>query len=227
MADVVFVYPSTGLDIKGVSVWLPLAILNVAAVLVGDYDVKIVDQRVGNPDDWKRELRDAITSDTLCVGISSMTGTQIKGGIKAAQLTREINPDLPIVWGGNHPTLVPGTTAQHDCVDIVVLGEGESGMRRLVEALEKKKDWRSLPDLAYLNDEGEVVKTGTGTDPSTFVEQDELPTLPYHLVNVEDYISGPLIFGRKLRALPYIGSMCCPFSCTFCCQPVLSGRRWR
>lgn len=225
MADVVLVYPKTGLDVKGVSVWLPMAILNVASTLVGDYSVVVVDQRVD--DNWDEKLRREIDGNTLCVGISSMTGTQIKGGLRAAQIVRDTNPDLPIVWGGNHPTLVPGSTAQHPLVDIVVMGEGESGMRRLVEAFEKKLDWRKLPDICFVGDGGTVVKNGTGTDPKGFVKQEDLPPLPYDLLDVEKYISGPLIFGKKVRALPYISSMGCPFACTFCCQPVLSSRRWR
>jgi len=224
LANVVLVYPNTGLDVRGVSVWLPLAVLQVAATIHRDYDVVIVDQRTS--DDWRRDLAAALDEDTLCVGISSMTGTQIKGGLEAARAVRELDPALPIVWGGNHPTLAPNSTARHPLVDVVVLGEGEDTFRRLVEALEKGHDWRGLPNLAFKRD-GEVVRTGTGTDPAFFVDQDELPALPYHLVDVESYISGPLLFGRELRSLPYIGSVGCPYPCTFCCQPVLSSRRWR
>lgn len=235
MAAVILIYPETGLDVKGVSVWLPLSVLSVAATLVPDFDVQIIDQRVDA--DWRTSLREAIDDRTLVVGISSMTGTQIKGGIAAAHAVRESREDLPIVWGGNHATLVPGSTARHPLVDIVVMGEGETTFRRLCERLEKKADWRDLPDIAYCEDDpdggaggrgrGRLVKNGTGTDPAGFVKQDEVPALPYDLVDVERYISGPLIFGKPIRSLPYISSMGCPFSCTFCCQPVLSQRRWR
>lgn len=226
MAQVVFVYPSTGLDIKGVSVWLPLAALQVCSTIVNDYEVVVVDQRID--DDWKQKLRSHLTDDTLCVAVSSMTGTQIKGGLVASRIVREANPDIPIVWGGNHPTLVPDSTIRHPLVDIVVLGEGESTFRFLVEAFEKKMNWKEIPDIAYQDADGRVVKTGTGTDPKRFVKQDEMPPMPYDLVDVEKYISGPMIFGEShIRSLPYISSQGCPFSCTFCCQPVLSSRRWR
>ena len=224
MANVILVYPNTGLDVKGVSVWLPLAVLQVAATLVKDYDITVVDQRIS--DDWQQELKLAINKDTLCVGISSMTGTQIMRGLEAAQFAREVDPKVPIVWGGNHPTLVPESTALNQLVDIVVLGEGERTFRKLVENLEKGSDWRQLPNLCFADGQ-QVIKTGNGTDPSDFVDQDDIPALPYELVDVEKYISGPLLFGKNVRALPYIGSMGCPYACTFCCQPVLSSRRWR
>lgn len=218
------VYPATGLDIKGVSVWLPLAILQVASTIVSDYEVIVVDQRTDG--DWKVSLRNAINDETLCVAVSSMTGTQIKGGLAAARIARDLNPDLPIVWGGNHPTLVPESTVRHPLVDIVVMGEGENTFRWIVDALAKRQSWKNIPDIAY-KDGDRVVKNGTGTDPKRFVKQDEQPPLPYHLLDVEQYISGPMIFGREVRSLPYISSQGCPYSCTFCCQPVMSARRWR
>lgn len=224
MSQVVLFYPLTGLDVKGVSIWLPMALLQTASTIADDYDVKIIDQRLDS--NWKENLRNALTDNTLCVGISSMTGTQIKGGLLASQVVKEENPDIPVVWGGNHPTLVPASTAEHKLVDIVVMGEGESTFRNLVERLEKKQDWRDLASICFYEN-GQLRKNGTGTDPKGFVKQDEMPPLPYHLVDVEAYISGPLIFGKQIRALPYISSQGCPYSCTFCCQPVLSGRRWR
>ena len=223
MASVILIYPHTGLDVKGVSVWLPLALLNVASTLVHDHDVVIVDQRF---EGWRQQLKQAITDDSVCVGISSMTGTQITGGIEAARVVREINPDLPIVWGGNHPTLVPESTARHPLVDIVVMGEGETAFRRLVEALEQGTAPATLPDICIERD-GQIIRNGTGTDPKGFAKPDTMPPLPYHLVDVERYVCGPGIFGRPLRALPYIGSTGCAYACTFCCQPVLSSRRWR
>lgn len=224
VADVVLVYPTTGLDIKNLSVWLPLSLLNLASTLVPDYEVAIIDQRLGA--DWQERLRAAITDRTLCIGISSMTGTQIKGGLAAAAIARAARPEVPLVWGGVHPTLVPEITLRHPLVDIVVLGEGELTFRRLVEALERKEEWRGIPNLGFLRD-GEPVTNGNGIRGHDFLDPATLPPLPYHLLDIEPYISGPLIFGRKLRALPYISSSGCPYNCAFCCQPVLSHGRWR
>jgi radical SAM superfamily enzyme YgiQ (UPF0313 family) len=224
VAEIVLIYPETGLDLKGVSVWLPLSVLHVASTLVPDFEVAIIDQRTDPL--WKESLRRSITDRTLCVGISTMTGTQIRGGLAAARIVRERRPDLPIVWGGNHPTLAPESTICHPLVDIVVMGEGEVTFRRLVEALAKKKDWRAIPNLCFEAD-GRIMQNGTGTTPADFSDPDVLPPLPYHLVEVEEYIAGPGIFGRPLRSLPYISSQGCPWNCAFCCQPVLSSRRWR
>jgi radical SAM superfamily enzyme YgiQ (UPF0313 family) len=221
MAEIVLVYPVTGLDVRGVSAWLPLSVLAVASGVAADYDVRIIDQRV-DPH-WERSLRGAIGAETLCVGISSMTGAQIRHGLKAARVARDADPSIPIVWGGNHPTLTPAQTAEHPLVDVVVIGEGEKTFRLLVDALKRGEDWRSVPNIAYKSVEGTVVR-GHAYD---FVDPEEMPELPYHLVDVEKYISGRVLFGRPVRSLPFITSFGCPYACTFCCQPVLSNRRWR
>jgi radical SAM superfamily enzyme YgiQ (UPF0313 family) len=226
MAQIVLVYPITGLDLPGVSVWLPLSVLTVAAPLVRDHDVVIVDQRV-DPD-WRRTLRSHLTQDTLAVGISSMTGTQIRHGLEAAREVRDADPGIPIVWGGNHGSLLPEQTAAHPLVDCVVIGEGEDTFRAFVEARESDRRngrWKQLGQIAYRED-GRVVQHGA-TGQEHFLDPDQVPPLPYHLVDVEKYVNNQFLFGRRVRSLPFITSTGCPYPCTFCCEPVLSSRRWR
>src|SRR3989338_644604 len=221
MAQVILVYPFTGLDLKDFSVWLPLAVLNVASTLVKDYDVAVVDQRLDK--EWAKTLSQHLNDDTLCVGIFSMTGTQIKQGLQVAAKVRQLAPQLPIVWGGNHPTLVVEQTAAHPLVDIVVQGEGEFTFRQLVDCFAQDRNWKETPNIAYKQD-GKVVVQGKGRD---FFDPAGMPELPYHLVDVSKYVYGRMSFGKPLRSLPFITSSGCPYACTFCCQPVLSNRRWR
>ena len=224
MAEIVLIYPITGLDLKGVSVWLPMSVLAVASGVVDSYDTAVIDQRVAA--DWRGDLRAALGPETLCVGISTMTGAQIGHALEAARLVRELCPGLPIVWGGNHPTLLPEQTARHPLVDIVVMGEGERTFRALVDALRAGRDWRSVADIAYKSG-GSVRTQGS---PYSFADPEMFSELPYHLINIEHYINSGLGFGSATRAkriLPFISSFGCPHPCAFCCQPVLSGRRWR
>ena len=44
MSDVVLVYPKTGLDVKKVSIGLPLPLLAAASEVVQNFSVKIIDQ---------------------------------------------------------------------------------------------------------------------------------------------------------------------------------------
>ena len=55
-----------------------------------------------------------------------MTGPQILRALDACARVRATYPDVPIVWGGIHPTLLPEQTLEHPLVDIIVSGEGEA-----------------------------------------------------------------------------------------------------
>ena len=97
--DVILIYPKTGIDI-GATIGPPHSLLSIAApVQQAGYNVKIIDQRTDA--DWKTHLTDYLGRNPICVGISSMTGTQIYFGIEAAKIVRKLtNGKIPIVWGG-------------------------------------------------------------------------------------------------------------------------------
>ena len=55
---------------------------------------------------------------------------------------------LPIVYGGWHPSLLPGETLNEDFVDVVVRGQGELTLVELATAL---ADGRSPVDISGLS----------------------------------------------------------------------------
>jgi anaerobic magnesium-protoporphyrin IX monomethyl ester cyclase len=98
---------------------VPLSLLHLAAYLKqSDFDVNIFDMRT-------EKYNDSYLSDPLFVGISSMSGHQIRYGLDFARKVRNTNFKTPIVWGGVHPTLLPEQTIANRLVDVVVRGEGE------------------------------------------------------------------------------------------------------
>ncbi len=63
----------------------------------------------------------------------------------AARLKREFN--LPVVFGGIHPTSVPEYVIRQQQVDFVIIGEGEESLLELVEGLEAGRIDTSMPNL--------------------------------------------------------------------------------
>jgi radical SAM superfamily enzyme YgiQ (UPF0313 family) len=132
---------------------------------------------------------------------------------------------LPIVWGGTHPSIAPEQTCAHPLVDVVVAGQGEATFMDLVEAL---RDGRPLESVAgiYFKRDGEVVKTACRQT----VDIDQLPPLPFELVDVDRFVMlysagfEAQLSGR--RGVTYYTSYGCPFSCSFCSEPLTSNRRW-
>ena len=158
MADIILFFPSAGLDIKGASIVLPLPVLCVAAPLVkAGYTVKIIDQRLDKQ--WQKQMEEELRADPLCVGVSAMTGKQIRGGLQASAHVKKLRPDIPVVWGGIHASLLPKQTAANPLIDIVVIGEGERTFLELVSCLEKKQEYHKLPGICFKAANGCIVKT--------------------------------------------------------------------
>lgn len=218
MSDVVLVYPTVGTDTEGVSVTLPLAVLSVASTVVGEFNVKIIDQRIGS--DWCEQLMAELRSRPLCVGISCLTGSQIYHALRVAKVVKENAPDVPVVWGGMHPTLAVETTITHPMVDYAIQGEGEIAFRDFVRALADKQGLEKVAGLSWKQD-GQIRSNPEG-DP---LDLDDLPKLPYHRVNVEAYVSpNHYLYPGVSRLLPFQGTRGCPFKCTFCSEPALTKR---
>jgi len=142
-ASVLLLYPKTGMDM-GSTVAPPHGLLTVAAPVLKDgYSVTLLDQRVQPVN--RNIIAEYLSSDTICVAISAMTGTQILYALKLAQIVRDLtNGKVPIVWGGCHPSVMPEQTLEHENVDFVVNGEGDDTFLELVRALDHKKSLRLL-----------------------------------------------------------------------------------
>lgn len=197
----------------GAVVHLPLSLLSLASWLreKGGYHgrVRILDTQI-------RKIMPSDFIDAAVVGISAMTGRQIKYGLQAAAIAKELNPDVVIVWGGVHSSLLPEQTAKHLLVDVVVIGEGEQTFLEVVDALFGHEDIVGVPGTCIRKDNGDVVFGPA----RPFLSMDELPLPAYDLVDIDDYQGIEYQFD-------YQSSRGCPFRCAFCYNKAFCGRRYR
>lgn len=222
MSEVILIYPRTLWDIKNVTTRLPLAALYIGSMLKANgFTVQVIDQRVD--DRWADTLRRALAERPLWVGISSMTGLQIKWGLAAAQIVRQADPTIPIVWGGVHPTILPEQTLAHPLVDLVAVGEGEMTALELSRALRRdglNADLSGIAGLVWKRN-GEMFFNA----PRSFTPMDDLPPLDYSLVEIEHYILSEVPGERSLQITTSRG---CPMRCGYCYLTVVpDGRRYR
>jgi radical SAM superfamily enzyme YgiQ (UPF0313 family) len=214
---IVLVYPSltTGWHAQP-RIPIPMSLVCIATALDREgYDVRIIDQRV-DPG-WESTLKDALSSDPVCVGISTMTGPQILHGLEAAKIARA-HTDAPIVWGGIHPSLVPEQTLENQYVDIVVQGEGEETFYDLVKALEGKRPLSTVKGIWYVED-GKPKTTGR----RGFLDLNAQPPLSYHLIDTKHYM-------RKMFGIDHLNlftSRGCPYPCSFCFNSSFNLKKWR
>lgn len=220
MADLILVFPKTGLDVKDASVTLPLSLLSVASVVVPHREVKIIDQRID--DSWDSRLKEELALNPVAVGVTSMTGTQIKHALEVSRLVKE-GSDVPVIWGGAHPSISPEQTAENPYIDVVVAGEGEPCINPLLDSLEQGLPLCEVPNI-YYSDSGKVVRGKT----QRYADVEELPPLPYELVDIEAYVRFNLmITGKAGRVLPFISSRGCPHRCAYCCNSRSTVGKWR
>ena len=216
MKNIVLFYPSHkfGMSVQP-RIELPLSLLTIATPLDrAGYGVSIIDQRVDPL--WKKHLTEEIKKQPICVGISSMTGPQIKNGLEASGLVRQ-HGDIPVVWGGIHPTLLPQQTLEHENIDIVVQGEGEETFFELIQALEKETPLDTVRGIWY-KENGSIKNTGSRPR----VNLNEQPPLSYHLVDIKKYLIN--VFG--VDHISFETSRGCPFRCGYCYNTTVYKSTW-
>ena len=196
---------------------LPLSLLCPATPLDRQgYRIKIIDE-FADPN-WRRELLEGLAQKPICFGVTCMTGPQILHALQACKLVKNRYPDVPIIWGGIHASLLPEQTLKNSYVDIIVMGEGEETFIELVKALEGRTPLGQIPGIWY-KENGKVYSTPE----RPFVSLDAQPPLSYHLINMDHY-------RRRLFGIDHISfnsSRGCTFRCSFCWDPVMHKKKWR
>jgi radical SAM superfamily enzyme YgiQ (UPF0313 family) len=190
---------------------VPLQLLHVAGALRrAGYVVRIFDMRL-------QDYRGFSVGEPLFVGITCMSGPQIRYGLEFARKVRAESPRVPIVWGGVHPTLLPEQTAASEYVDIVVRGESELVVGPLADRLAAGGPLDDVQGLTFSAD-GAI----TSTPDADLIDLDTIPVeLPYELLDLDKY---PTLQAGRVHMQTSRG---CPSRCGFCYNSDFNHRKWR
>ncbi len=176
------------------------------------YRVRLIDAK------WEPRARAEIAErarEAVCLGISCLTGYSVRDGLEVASLAKATNPDLPVVWGGWHPSFCARQAAADPRVDVVVRDQGE---RSLVEALDAMREKRSLGAIAGITYRAGADIVHTPDRPPE--DLNGFPPPAYDLLDTRRYVRvGP----GDVRHANTIFSRGCPFRCDFCLD---SRRQW-
>lgn len=148
--------------------------------------------------------------------------------IKIADLTKKLKSkiDVPILWGGKHPSAKPEEALEY--ADMICIGEAESAIIELMDKIKNNEYYYDTKNF-WFKKEGEIIKNSLRPLTS---DLDSLPFPDYSLddhyiwVSEEDkfYEMDDFLLQKYLLKDPEEGltvyntliSWGCPYSCTYC-----------
>jgi len=192
----------------------PLGILSVATPLLrAGYQVRLIDSTI-TPNFKKRVIEEL--DDALCLAVSLVTGPMIRETVEIARESKRIYPDLPVVLGGWHPSLLPDQTLAAPYVDVICKGQGDEAMLDIVRRIEARESFEGIEGVGYKNDARVIFNQPRALKPIT-----EMPPMAYHLADFDAY---QRVCGRRWAM--YITSLACPYNCSYCTNAGVYGRKW-
>jgi anaerobic magnesium-protoporphyrin IX monomethyl ester cyclase len=221
MADIVLFQPKSGIwDAMGVRV--PTGLLSIASVPVSQgRSVVLIDSRIDL--NWQENLRKEIEAGAKIVCFTTMVGEQILHMMEASKFVKTLNSKVMTVLGGSWAQIYPGMCMQDMYIDIVCAGEGDYLLSELLEVADKQRRVADVPGIYYRGVEGAKIKK---TEPRKQIEDlDELPGMPWELVDMDKYLAVGFRPGNKSVAM--VTSRGCQFRCGFCSIVTLYKQTWR
>lgn len=134
-------------------------------------------------------------------------------------LTREMlgavrNLGIPHILGGTFATFAPRLCLKYPEIDAICVGEGESVLVDLVSKVKKKESLKSLPNVWYKDEAGEII-TKPLSKRYDIDKIDRFTIEPYHESRFIRAMSG-----KMYRMFPVETHRGCPLTCTFCNSPL-------
>jgi anaerobic magnesium-protoporphyrin IX monomethyl ester cyclase len=225
------------------SVFQPLDIAYIAALLEKQHEVRIIDSPT---EGWKNleeldgtKYRQGLSNKEIAirvkqwppdvVGITVPFSGWWKSACEVVSAVKSINKDIIIVVSGLHPSARPRECLANPGVDFVVIGEPEQTMFELVGVLEQK----NLEGVEKVKGIGFVKNGKTVITPlrPPFEDLDSLPFPARHLLPMDKYFEAvkenPLRGEIRKPWAMMITSRGCPYDCVFCSIHNVMGKKWR
>jgi anaerobic magnesium-protoporphyrin IX monomethyl ester cyclase len=192
----------------------PLSIMAIGAALPAEVNWTIVDGNRPDIDPFaviceEVDARVGTSDPVQLVAFTVMPGPQLVNAVPLTKAVKSRYPTLPIVWGGNFPSLYPAPVLNAPYVDWAIKGQGEDAFVELLDVIGGRRDPKTVAGLSFRDADGshwfgaERIWKGPG----------ELPAPPYHKIDVADYLR-PTFLGS--RSGVYQASIGCPYGCKFC-----------
>src|ERR1700723_4432799 len=109
---------------------MPLALLAIGSELDPEvYEVITIDARLDT--DAENTVVSHLT-DPLCLGVTVLTGAPISDALKISRAAKRARPNIPVLWGGWHPSMFARECLDEPSVEVTVRGQGEETCAEIV-----------------------------------------------------------------------------------------------
>jgi anaerobic magnesium-protoporphyrin IX monomethyl ester cyclase len=187
-----------------------IAIRYLKAYALPEFDIQLTEYTIKDP--AMNIVSDLIQKKPDIIGFSCYIWN-IEETIKVIKMIKKINPSIQIVMGGPEVTYdVHDWMVNVPEFDFIVIGEGEETFKQLLTELEGRKQYSSVPGIAYRVDN--LIKINPQRNkldlkelPSPFRFEEDVPHLARRVTYIET-------------------SRGCPFSCQFCLSSIEVGVRY-
>jgi len=183
------------------SIYEPLALEYIAAGVIENHEVQILDLRLENNLD---NVLQRFSPDVVGITAYTVHVNIVRNLFKKIKLW---NPKILTVVGGHHATIMPEDFLSDD-IDVIVIGEGIFTFREIVNRYEKGMDLEEIPGTAFSKN-GVLKKS----QPAANVNLDAFPfpTRKLTAKHRNNYYSDWM---KPLAAIRT--SKGCPYRCNFC-----------
>jgi len=152
--------------------------------------------------------------DILAVSFTTQAAT---GAYKIINIIKDEKPDLFVICGGPHPTILPDEVFNESKTDLVALGEGEKIFLEFLKSYKNEtleEDKKSIPGLVY-KEGREIIRN---QNMPLIQNLDEIPFPDRKLLDLNDYPG--YHYKKRNKDTSYVSTRGCPFNCVYCSNPV-------
>jgi len=192
----------------------PLSVMAIGAALPPGVTWRIIDGNLPDVDvlaevSGEIDARRGAADPVRAVAFTVMPGPQLVSAVPLARAIKARHPDVPMIWGGNFPSLYPTPVLNAPYVDWMVRGQGEDTFVELLDVLDGARDPHTVNGLGFRESDGSHFLAPE----RVWKGPNELPAPAYHAIDVAGYLKHTFL-GK--RSGVYQASIGCPYGCKFC-----------